>query len=402
MDKKWKKHVFTAELPYEKDAVATKFLVNHFEKVDDFIMSLGQMSNIPPSRLFQYEAGKLLSETTYIKNSYNVAGLVLYFYYIPKALLAVSLDLIRALKKTNFKYDIFFAQHFLPAYIAIILRRLGILKCQKIIFWMFDFFPVPPQIIRSLYYRGIDSIQGYIRKNVDEIWYTTPRLDEVDRERFGTLPKSVKSKVTHGCFFEKIKINKPSKIPPLRLAFLGSLRRNNAIYESVESVAACVEKGMHVELLIIGSGPEEDRLKKYVKQLKIVKNVIFYGFIDDGQKIAKIFSKCHLGMTLYPADPYGPNWYLTSGKFRRFISQGLPVVTSTVPYFMKYIYDYNAGLIVDNNATDVARALRRVYDNPDIIKKMQKGVEKLYHKFSTDRVFMEAFEQLMNDPQLRK
>ena len=49
--KKWNKHIFTAELPYEKDAVVSLFLRENFAQVDDFIMSLGQMSNIPPSRL---------------------------------------------------------------------------------------------------------------------------------------------------------------------------------------------------------------------------------------------------------------------------------------------------------------------------------------------------------------
>jgi len=64
-------HVFTAELPYEKDAVVTKFLVKNFYKVDDFIMSLGQMSNIPPSRLLSFEDGRFVSEKVFIKNNYK-------------------------------------------------------------------------------------------------------------------------------------------------------------------------------------------------------------------------------------------------------------------------------------------------------------------------------------------
>ena len=52
------KHVFTAELPYEKDAAVTDYLRNHFTKVDNFIMSLGQMSSVPPSTLDVYINGK--------------------------------------------------------------------------------------------------------------------------------------------------------------------------------------------------------------------------------------------------------------------------------------------------------------------------------------------------------
>jgi len=389
-------HIFTAELPYEKDQPVTLFLRDNFVRVDDFIMSLGQMSNIPPSRLYQYENGKLIGTKEFIKNNYNSGGLKLYFFYIPKALAAVTWDLIRALHRIRFKCDIFFAQHFLPAFVAVILRKLGILKCNKIIFWMFDFFLIPPQFTRSLYYRGIDSIHNYIRKNVDEIWYTTPRLAESDEIRFGRLPEKVIKRFTHLVFFRRIPAKKPTAVPPLRLAFLGSLRKNNAIYESVKSVEICVKMGMKVELNIIGSGPEETTLRKYVKDNNLTKAIKFYGFEDRGEKIAEIFSQCHLGMSLYTADPYGPNWHLTSGRSRRYVSQGLPLIISTVPYFAKYIYDFNAGIIVDNNPEDVAKALKRIYDNPKILKKLKKGVGKLYKKYQADNILSKVFEEMLS------
>jgi glycosyltransferase involved in cell wall biosynthesis len=391
----WKKHIFTAELPYEKDAVVTLFLRDRFDRVDDFIMSLGQMSNIPPSRLLTYKNGKLASERTYAKNNLNAAGIKLYFLLIPKSLLFVMIDLIRALKVINFTCDIFFAQHFMPAFIAIILRRLGILKCKKIVFWMFDFFLIPPQFTRGLYYRGVDYIQDYVRRNLDEIWYSTPRLAECDQERFGKLPSSVAERITNGLFMRRIKTPKPPSVPPLKLAFLGSLRRNNAIYESVDTIASCIEHKMKVELHVIGSGPEEGRLKKYVKKRKVAKAVKLYGFEDRGEKIARIFSKCHLGMCLYPADPYGPNWHLTSGKFRRFIAQGLPVVVSTVPYFVKYIHDYKAGLIVDNEPDEVRKALQKIYKDPSRLNSLRRGVDKLYRDYQADKVLKEAFDQLI-------
>ena len=148
---------------------ATNYLMNksndrireRFERTDVFIMSLGQMSNIPPSRLFSYKKGELINERIYIKNNLKASGFLLYSVYIPKALFSVIFDLLRALKTINFTCDIFYAQHFLPAFVAIILRRLGILKCDKIFFRMFDFFPIPSEFLRGLYYRGIDVIQGF-------------------------------------------------------------------------------------------------------------------------------------------------------------------------------------------------------------------------------------------------
>lgn len=390
----WNKHIFTAELPYEKDQIMTLFLREKFEKVDVFIMSLGQMSNIPPSRLFSYKKGKLIREKNYIQNNLKASGLKLYCIYIPKALFSVTLDILRALKSINFTCDIFFAQHFLPAFIAVILRRLGILRCKKIVFWMFDFFPVPPEFPRSLYYRGMDVIQGAVRKRVDEIWYTTPRLLECDKERFGQLPKTVVKRLTHGCFFRRIKTAKPPPSSPLRLAFLGSLRRDTAIYESIDVVKKCIQENMDVELLIIGSGPEEKYVKKYVEDKNISQAITFYGFEDRGEEIAKILSKCHLGLALYPTHPYSPNWFLTSGKFRRYISQGLPVVVSTVPYFAKYIHDYKAGIIVDNDPQDVYLALQKIYNKPSVLKDMRRGVNKLYNTYKADKILGKTFNDM--------
>ncbi|MDP1721678.1 MAG: glycosyltransferase [Candidatus Gottesmanbacteria bacterium] len=392
----WKFHVFTAELPYEKDQIVTLFLRERFERVDSFIMSLGQMSTLPPSKLSTYLRGKLVNEKTYTKNDLNTEGLKLYFIYIPKALLSVILDMLRALKTINFTCDIFFAQHFLAAFVAIILKKTGFLHCQKIIFWMFDFFPVPPEFPRGLYYRGMDAIHGFIRKHLDEIWYATPRLLECDKERFGPLPKSVQVRLTHGCFFRRIPTPKPPTPPPLRLAFLGSIRRNNAIYETIDTVRNCIDHGMDVELHIIGSGPEEIRVKEYVKRYALSHAITFYGFEDRGEKISKILSKCHLGLALYSADPYGPNWYLTSGKFRRYISQYLPVITTSVPYFAKYIHDYHAGLIVDNDSDEIRRTLLPIYNNPSLLNNMRSGVDKLYDMYKADTILEKAFRDMLS------
>lgn len=396
MIKFWNKHVFSAELPYEKDQPVTLFLRERFEKVDTFIMSLGQMSNIPPSRLFSYKKGELISENAYIKNNLKAAGPILYFVYIPKALLSVAFDLLRSLKKINFKCDIFFAQHFLPAFIAVILRKLGILKCEKIVFRMFDFFPIPSEFLRGLYYRGIDLMQGYLRKHVDEIWYTTPRLLECDNEKFGPLPKNVTKQLVQGYFFRRIEAKKPPTPPPLRLAFLGSLRRSTGAYTSIDTVNNCIQNRMNVKLHIIGSGPEEKSLRDYVKQKKLDKFVIFYGFEDRGEEIAKIFSECHLALGLYPAHPSSPNWFLTSGRCRRYISQRLPIIITTVPYFTKYIHDYNAGIIVDNNPEDIRLALQKIYDNPSLLENMRRGVDRLYNMYNAEKVLNIAFRQMLS------
>jgi len=234
-------------------------------------------------------------------------------------------------------------------------------------------------------------MQGFIRKNVDEIWYTTPRIFECDKNRFGPLPRTVLIRFIQGYFFRRIKTATPPTPPPLRLAFLGSLRRDNGIFEPIDLVSSCIRKNMNVELFIIGSGTDEKDVKRYVEQKNLSQVVKFLGFEDKGEEIAKILSKCHLGLALYPTYSSSPNWYLTSGKCRRYISQRLPIIISTVPYFAKYIHDYNAGIIMDNNPDEIPQALQEIYNNPSILEDMRKGVDKLYNKYPADAVLEEVF-----------
>jgi len=388
-------HVFTAELPYETDQVITLFLRDRFSRVDSFVMSLGQMSRIPPSKLYSYVDGNLIGQRIFKGNKMQGRGKKLYFFIIPAALVKVTIDLLKALKSIHFTCDIFFAQHFLPAFVAIILRRIGILRCHKIIFFMFDFFLIPPEFPRSLYYRGIDSMQRYIRKHVDEIWYTTPRLVECDTYRYGLLPEKVTKRVTECYFFRKINVPEPPPVPPLRLAFLGSLRSNNAVYETIDSISYSHKMGMNVELLIIGSGSEEERLKRYAEKKRLGDAIKFYGFEDRGEEIARIFSTCHLGIALYNSEPYSVNWFLTSGKFRRFVSQRLPVIISSVPYAAKYIQEYNAGFVVDNSVEDFYRVLKLVYDDSSLLSTLRQGIDKLYEKFNADIVLDKAFSEML-------
>ena len=65
MNKYWHNHVFSAELPYEKDQIVSLFLRERFERLDSFIMSLGQMTILPPSSLHSYHNGKLQRSQTY-------------------------------------------------------------------------------------------------------------------------------------------------------------------------------------------------------------------------------------------------------------------------------------------------------------------------------------------------
>ena len=99
----WNKHVFTAELPYEKDQVVTLFLRDRFSRVDSFVMSLGQMIHIPPSKLYSYVDGNLIEQRIFKRNKLQGRGKILsYFFIIPTALIKVTFDFFAGIKINTF------------------------------------------------------------------------------------------------------------------------------------------------------------------------------------------------------------------------------------------------------------------------------------------------------------
>ena len=77
------------------------------------------------------------------------------------------------------------------------------------------------------------------------------------------------------------------------------------------------------------------------------------------------------------------------------MTQRLPVITTTVPYFAKYIYDYHAGIIVDNNPDTVRQALQSIYHYPSLLEDMRSGVDKLYAMYKADTVLDKTFNDLL-------
>lgn len=175
---------------------------------------------------------------------------------------------------------------------------------------------------------------------------TDPRLrysvipDGVDLSRFRP---SVRSRSRH-----------PSKI---RCLAVGRLVERKGITDLIQAIAS-LERGRY-ELEIVGSGPDEKRLKELARQLGVTREVVFAGPLDRAAiparyRDADIF-------TLAPSEEAFGN------AFAEALASGVPIVGSTVGGIPELVeHGTNGFLVPPGEPRAVAAAIRMLGENPDI------------------------------------
>jgi glycosyltransferase involved in cell wall biosynthesis len=89
-----------------------------------------------------------------------------------------------------------------------------------------------------------------------------------------------------------------------RLVFFGRLSFEKNIEVVLQALKIVLEKHPNVRLLIIGSGPAENNLKKIVEEMELEKNVEFTGILR-GEELAKKVSSCHCSVTASTIETQG-------------------------------------------------------------------------------------------------
>lgn len=70
----------------------------------------------------------------------------------------------------------------------------------------------------------------------------------------------------------------------LRLVYVGRLAENKGIFEIVEALRIVLSHNRNIELVVAGSGPEEDKLRIHVKDLGLSNHVSFVGAVFGEEK----------------------------------------------------------------------------------------------------------------------
>lgn len=128
-------------------------------------------------------------------------------------------------------------------------------------------------------------------------------VSEIDLPKFKSIAQSNKVEF----FVSPIPIDIPAQIPDIsrkqKLAIVGRLHEERGLKEAVKIILELDRRDIFVELLIVGSGSEEQWLRSQLSNLKFLK-VNFFGQIEQS-RLKSLWDEIKVVLSCAPLESYG-------------------------------------------------------------------------------------------------
>lgn len=300
------------------------------------------------------------------------------------------LSVLRLGLSSREKYSLFIGLESINALAGVVLKKLG--RVQIVVYYVSDYSPqrYSQKWINALYL-WLDRQAAYYS---DFIWNVSSAMQPARIKVGLNSGKSAPClRVPNALFPEQIKPRPPGEISPYTIAYMGTLEIDNGSDLAVEALPVVLKKFPQTRLHIIGGGDPAllRRLKRLASELKVRKQVKFHGFIGDPEKLSKTLSQFYLAVAPYRDIPESFRFYGDSTKIRAYFSVGLPVITTRVPPMGKEISRAGAGMIVEDNAKALAKAIIKLFRN----KKLYQKYRQAAIAFAKDNTWENSYGQAL-------
>src|SRR5256885_4762340 len=180
--------------------------------------------------------------------------------------------------------------------------------------------------------------------------------------------------VDPGRFPEKSKASLPSASESFTVGFVGTLKAWHGLPILVEAFTQLHATYPDTRLLIVGDGPERQRLEADLSARKLMDAVHFTGAVaPDG--IPGLLASMDVGVAPYPKLA---NFYFSPLKVYEYMAAGLPVVASRIGQLEKLIDHGVSGLLIaPGDASELANALLELHDAPALRKRLGQAARSL-------------------------
>lgn len=135
------------------------------------------------------------------------------------------------------------------------------------------------------------------------------------------------------------------------MCYPGTLNRHQGLQVAIRAMALLQHKAPNVKFLIIGDGPDREKLKTMVQQERLEDRVAIQGFVPL-ETIAETMAGVNLGVVPKLKDSFGNEAFST--KIMEFMAMGVPVVASDTRIDKYYFNDDLVQFFESGNAEDLA------------------------------------------------
>jgi glycosyltransferase involved in cell wall biosynthesis len=288
-------------------------------------------------------------------------------------------------EKFDFVLTIFHPFHLVPNAAISCAKTLGIPSIIK----------VDDAVYEKSY--GLKSLQRKIEKMI-----STRSLSKASKVLVSNLPSKEIMKSYYKIDEERISIVpngvdlsffKTKKRDPNKIVFSGVMYHHRGLDVLLEAAPKIVKEVPDTKLVLLGEGPEMNKLKEIVKQKKLDSNVEFKGWIDR-KDIPEHLSNASIGIGPLKRTTVTEN--ALPIKVLEYMASSLPIIAKTGTLPEDVLKDNENGWFVENSS-DLCEKIIKLEQNPELVEKMGKNSLSMVQKFSWEIIvksIIDIYEQL--------
>jgi len=370
--------------PYENSGKILDYILENFENVFLFSIGFYNLKNKKNyNNFYIYKNGKL--QKTYSLFQLPISSKFVFLLIPIKSTITFFEIMVYSIwLKIKFKkINIYFTVNAFTAWIGNIMKRIGII--EKTIFWVWDYYPPIHEnkivmLMRYIYWQ-FDKISSHS----DQVAFVNHRLLDL-RKDMGIYKKDAEFPIVP-IGTDKLSSVSKKNIKNIIFGFIGVLKKNQGVGIVFDNADMLLKEFGSIGYKIVGSGPDEDYFKEKAKRVKI--SATFYGYLE-GESFNDILIKCTIGIATYIPDASNVSHYGDPGKIKRYLSLGIPVITTDILEISKEIEESGAGVIIDYyNTNAFAHAVKKIMGkHSEYSKNAYKLSQKYYYKEIYPRMFV--------------
>jgi len=258
-------------------------------------------------------------------------------------------------------------------------RILWFFSRAKILYSPHAFFTMSPgnhKILHQLI-RILECSMSYITFKI-----IVTSLKEMEHLSFLMIPKDKAKLIPNGSYRSPFKVKHkkyplldfPKKDIKLTIGFVGRFCYQKNLDLAIEIFEQCLLIENKIRLILVGSGDDELRIKKLVKQNGLSKKVIFLGDTSIDEVIT-LFDLL-LVTSRYEGSPY---------LFQDAAKYGIPIVSTNVGGVEFFVKNKKSGYIFSSSA-EAAKLILNLANSSDLIKNFSRESIKIAKYYSWERM----------------
>ncbi len=371
--------------PYENAGKILDFLLEKFGTVLVFTFNFHHLGkNQEPSSLRVYVKGTIAYRTRLFQTPTSAS---LAFILLPLRSLVIFLQMLYhtiRLKSAYGPYDVFFTVNAFTAWTGNVLRSLGVVN--KTVFWVWDYYPPVHKNSITKFMRWLYWIfDKPASLEADRTVFLNRRLEDL-RKKIGILPKNAHYPVVPVSTYPARTHSNTAK--SLSLVFFGVLKKSQGLDLLFDAGGGLHHRFPRLTLHVIGGGPDGVYFTQRASRAPF--RTIFHGYLPNEKLVDEILATCHIGLATYVPEASNVSYYSDPSKIKKYISLGLPVITTNVFEFSRELSRNRAGAIIDYfRPGSLIAAIARIEKHYGAYR---KGARTLAAKYYYKRLYPKLFQ----------